>query len=565
MCATDKFHLHIIYQEFIGGAVVAIYHLHVAIVSRKTRRSAVATSAYHSAEKLHSDHDGITHDYEKSSVVNTSAYNSGERLEHEGMDFDYTRKKGVVHTEIILPHNAPSEYFDRSTLWNAVEKAEKRKDAQTARDIDIALPVELNRQEQIDLVRDYVQENFVDKGMCADFAIHDTGNGNPHAHILLTTRSVGEDGFHKKNRAWNDRACLQSWRENWAVSCNESLRTKGLDNRIDHRTLKAQGIDREPTIHIGVTDKALEKKGIITKRVQKNREIIERNKRKELAKIQKTKRLDKRTDRQMLEKPTIEKPIEPIKTKPSKIHNQPQENYNKIAENLQQLKEKHYIFDKEIMELQEVGSVARRDMNTARITAEEIGGHAEQIRSMKNRVYELQTERQNMSVFKSKKDIDRQIQQAEKSYEQATSYFRKTYKIEPEQARGEITRLESVAQSKQIFQNRINEKLTPLIEEQNKTVYEYQRQRLIVEIHPDKQKIQARLSELEKEGKPYKQSAQYTVLRERSQRLLDSVSERNFERILQELPQQQQKALIELREREREIERLRNITRGRGR
>ena len=342
-----------------GGAVVSIYHLHVAIVGRKTRRSAVATSAYHSAEKLHSDHDGVTHDYERSSVVNTSAYNSGGSLEHKGMDFDYTRKRGVVHTEIILPHNAPSEFKDRQTLWNAVECAEKRKDAQTARDIDVALPVELNRDEQINLVRDYVQENFVDKGMCADFAIHDTGKGNPHAHILLTTRDVDEDGFHKKNRAWNDRCCLHEWRENWANSCNEQLEGYGVD-RIDHRTLKAQGIDREPTIHIGVTDKALEKKGIITKRVQKNRDIIARNERKKHV-----------------------------------------QNSERIAEHIHQLKERHYFLDKEITELQEIGNVAKRDMNIARITAEEIGERKAEILSMGSRVDELKAERQRNVELRS--------------------------------------------------------------------------------------------------------------------------------------------------------------------
>jgi hypothetical protein len=505
-----------------GGAVVAIYHLYVGIVGRKTRRSAVATSAYHSAEKLHSDHDGVTHDYDKSSVVNTSAYNSGESLEHEGMDFDYTRKRGVVHTEIILPHNAPPQFKDRQTLWNAVECAEKRKDAQTARDIDVALPVELNRQEQIDLMREYIQENFVDKGMCADFAIHDTGKGNPHAHILLTTRDVDVDGFVKKNRAWNDRGCLHEWRENWANSCNERLEVKGVE-RIDHRTLKAQGIDREPTIHIGVEGKALERKGIITEKVKYNREIIARNERR---------------------------------------------NSEKLAESMNQFKEKYYLLDKEIMDFQEISLVAKRDMNIARITAEEIGERKAEIRSMGSRVDELQAKRQRMKIFtgeKDKKELDRQIQQAEKLHQQARNYFRRKYQIEPEQARGEITRLESVSQSKQIFGDKIQEKITPLIEEQNKTIYEYQRRKLLVEIHPDKEKIQAQLAELEKESRVFKQSAQYSILKERSQRILDSVSEQNFERIVKELPPQQQKALLELREREREIERLRSIARSRGR
>lgn len=132
-----------------GGIGLAIYHLHVGIVSRKTGRSAVAASAYRSASKLHSDYDGLTHDYcEKSNSVNASAYRSGERLDNEqnGTSYDYTRKRGVVHTEIMLPENAPREYTDRATLWNAVEKSEKQHNAQTARDIDVSLPVEFDRK-----------------------------------------------------------------------------------------------------------------------------------------------------------------------------------------------------------------------------------------------------------------------------------------------------------------------------------------------------------------------------------------------------------------------------------
>jgi len=255
---------------------MAIYHLHVGIIKRSSGRSAVAAAAYRAADKLHSEHDDITHDYSpKSSAVNAAAYRAGESLknEHSGAMHDYTYKTGVVHTEIMLPENAPKEYSDRSTLWNAVEKAEKRKDAQTAREIDIALPVELDRSEQITLVREYVKDNFVDVGMCADFAIHDKGDGNPHAHIMLTTREVSAAGFGGKNRDWNKTEYLEQWRKNWADCCNERLQSKELDERIDHRALKAQGIDREPTIHIGVAGKYMEHRGIEHSRTKTNREI----------------------------------------------------------------------------------------------------------------------------------------------------------------------------------------------------------------------------------------------------------------------------------------------------
>jgi hypothetical protein len=149
---------------------VAIYHFHVGIISRKTGRSAVGASAYRSAEKLKSDYDGLTHDYQKTSPVNASAYNSGEKIHNNQAQIihNYTKKQDVVHKEIMLPDHAPREYFDRSTLWNSVEKSERQHNAQTARDIDVALPIELDRDEQMALLCEYIKENFVDKGMCAD-------------------------------------------------------------------------------------------------------------------------------------------------------------------------------------------------------------------------------------------------------------------------------------------------------------------------------------------------------------------------------------------------------------
>ena len=147
---------------------MAIYHLSIKIVSRGKGKSAVAASAYRAGEKIINEYDGIEH--------------------------DYTKKGGVVHTEILLPENAPFEYQDRAVLWNAVEEVEKAKNAQLAREIEIALPVELTREQSISLVREYAKEQFVDRGMCADIAIHDTGGGNPHAHILLTMRPIEPDG-----------------------------------------------------------------------------------------------------------------------------------------------------------------------------------------------------------------------------------------------------------------------------------------------------------------------------------------------------------------------------------
>ena len=146
---------------------MAIYHLSIKIVSRGKGKSAVAASAYRSGEKIKNEYDGVVH--------------------------DFTRKGGIAHTEILLPQNAPEEFSNRSVLWNSVEKIEKSKNSQLAREIEIALPKELSREKQINLVREYVKENFVKVGMCADIALHDKNDGNPHAHILLTMRPLNED------------------------------------------------------------------------------------------------------------------------------------------------------------------------------------------------------------------------------------------------------------------------------------------------------------------------------------------------------------------------------------
>ena len=154
------------YQK--GIYYMAIYHLEAKVISRGTGRSVVAASAYMSCSKLYNDYDGIEH--------------------------DYTRKQGLVHQEIMLPANAPSEWADREKLWNAVEEAEKTKDSRLAREFVAALPIELSKDAWIDLLRKYISDNFVSDGMCADFAIHDTDGHNPHAHIILTVRPLDENG-----------------------------------------------------------------------------------------------------------------------------------------------------------------------------------------------------------------------------------------------------------------------------------------------------------------------------------------------------------------------------------
>lgn len=226
---------------------MAIYHCSVKIISRSSGRSSVAAAAYRSGEKLLNQREGIEH--------------------------DFTRKQGIEHSEIILPENAPAEYQSRETLWNAVELSEKRKDAQTAREIEVALPVELPRHEQIELVREYTRTNFTDRGMCADICIHDKGDGNPHAHIMLTMRSVTPEGFSQKCREWNDKKHIEEWRQEWAATCNRQFEKKNLPDRLDHRSYERQGKEQIPTIHLGTSAAALEKRGQQTERGKYNEEV----------------------------------------------------------------------------------------------------------------------------------------------------------------------------------------------------------------------------------------------------------------------------------------------------
>ena len=290
------------------------------MVGRGAGRSAVAASAYLSCSRLYNDYDGIQH--------------------------DYTKKQGLVWQEVFLPEYAPQEWQDREKLWNAVEEVETAKDSRLAREFVVALPIELSREQQIELLQDFIREQFVSDGMCADAAIHDTDGHNPHAHILLTVRPLDErgkwqyktekeylcmrngeergftaaefksaqnDGWEKQypykvgkkkvymtpsaaeaqeliradkhpkstrygrqnpvSERWNSEEQLVSWRVAWADVTNRYLESAGREERIDHRSNAARGLDEIPTIHEGVTVQALERKGIVSDRCEMNRQI----------------------------------------------------------------------------------------------------------------------------------------------------------------------------------------------------------------------------------------------------------------------------------------------------
>ena len=242
------------------------------------------------------------------SAVAASAYRSGQKLtdKQTGIVSDYTRKGGIVHSEIALCANAPAEYADRETLWNAVHEIEKSKNSRLWREFEVALPQELSRTEQIQTVRNFVN-GLVKRGMCADWSIHDKEDGNPHAHIMTTVRSITEDGSwaaksrkvydldqngnkiylgkdktgrrqyksHKEDyNDWNAAERVEEWRAEWAKCCNKRLSER---DRIDHRSYARQGKYQMPTIHEGYVARKLTKKGEFSERVGLNEKIRQGN------------------------------------------------------------------------------------------------------------------------------------------------------------------------------------------------------------------------------------------------------------------------------------------------
>lgn len=222
---------------------MAIYHFHVKVFSRTAGHSSVAAAAYRSREKLTD---------ERAAELNKTLEPDRQLKEVH----DYTRRSGWLHSEIVAPEHAPGWARDRYQLWNKVEAAEKLPNSQLAREVEVALPRELDLDTNQELVRQYVQEHFVSLGMVADISIHDKtardGQGNPHAHIMLTMREIDGDAFSAtKNRDWNRVALLNEWREGWAEHVNGYLERAGFDERIDHRTLEEQGIERQPE-HVNI-------------------------------------------------------------------------------------------------------------------------------------------------------------------------------------------------------------------------------------------------------------------------------------------------------------------------
>ncbi|PBC19304.1 Ti-type conjugative transfer relaxase TraA [Mesorhizobium sp. WSM4307] len=234
---------------------MAIYHLHVKVIGRKAGSSAVASAAYRSASRLRDERIERTH--------------------------DFSAKRGVVHSEVMMPENAPEAWSDRERLWNDVEAFEVRKDAQLAREVEFALPRELSQAQGIELARDFVQTEFVSRGMVADLNVHwdraEDGSPKPHAHVMLAMRSVDENGFGPKVRDWNQTELVERWRERWAELANERLAELDIDACIDHRSLEAQGIALEPQTQIGAPAQRIEGDGLDAAGIEADRAELHRD------------------------------------------------------------------------------------------------------------------------------------------------------------------------------------------------------------------------------------------------------------------------------------------------
>ena len=259
----------------MGVMPIPCPHFKITIVKRSQGQSAVAGAAYQSGERLFSEYDQKTKFYNK--------------------------KKELVHAEVMLPSHAPPGYADRATLWNAVEAVENQWNSQLARRIVLAFPVEVPKEQYLKMIREFCQEQFVSKGMIADFAIHDKGDGNPHAHILLTLRAMDEHGkwlpkarkvydldengerirlpsgnwkCHKENTVdWNDQKYAEVWRHSWETITNRYLEAAGRPERVDLRSFERQGIQQIPTVHLGPAAHQMEKRGVETFLGNLNRDI----------------------------------------------------------------------------------------------------------------------------------------------------------------------------------------------------------------------------------------------------------------------------------------------------
>ena len=400
--------------------------MNINIVSRGKGKSAVAAAAYRAGESIKNEYNGITH--------------------------DYTSKKGIVYSEIQLPEHAPAEFCNRYILWNTVEKAERAKNAQLCREVRVALPKEFDNDPNAYLVHEYVRKNFTSQGMCADIAVHNKGDGNPHTHILLTMRPLEKDGsFGAKSRMeyildnngekmklpsgryktkkvtttnWDDRENTETWRKAWADILNKHLKHFSItqEYEVDHRSYKRQGVEQIPTIHLGVSAHQMEQKGIATERGNINREIQRANAQFknintqiQTAQEEKINAVPTTPPVEVFPKPTRPKFIidleNSIKAKDSPAY----ENWAKIF-NLQQMAQTLlYIQTNGYDSLQALQSVYRH-------TADSHNGMLEELKTTEGKIKDLQTLKRQAETYRKTAEVYKKY-----TAPRQLSYFKNQY------------------------------------------------------------------------------------------------------------------------------------------
>ena len=491
---------------------MAIYYLDVKTIGGNKGRSSIGAAAYRAGERLRNEHDGITHDYTKRrGAVGAAAYRSGQGIN----EHDYTRKSGIVHNEIMLPKHAPISFRDRSTLWNAAEQSERNHNARTGREVVVALPNELNTEQHIQIVRDYVQRNFVEKGMCADFSIHSGHNhtrknetypfqdltvrkDNPHVHIQLTVRPLNKNGTwgakskkeyildrngkrimlpsgNWKSRKvdstdWDQTDTLLKWREDWAITVNRELSRQGVSERIDHRTLKEQGIDREPTKHMGHKAWNLEKKGIKTDIGNSNREIMIRNK-------------------------TLEQRNQEARVKLASIQQRQRASHEPtaqaVADYMNKLSDNYAIIKNHVSDIQDNISETRRELAQKEAYIQSLQQRTDDIYKQHSDIQQAHGLRDIMQRYESEKEFNARVRRLEDTYRQSWDYYQRTYGITPDEGYQKIEQLrrEYDKSYEQFSTSRHSKELDHYAQAMRQYEMEYKKQLLLAEIRPDGREI----------------------------------------------------------------------------
>jgi len=501
---------------------IAIFHCQVKIIGRTSGRSCVGAAAYRAGERLKNERDGITH--------------------------DFTNKRGIVYTEIMLPDYAPIEYRNRETLWNAVEKSEKAKNAQTAREIEIGLPIELDEEDQVNLVWRYAKKNFVDRGMCADIAIHDKGDGNPHAHIMLTMRSIGKDGkwlakskkiydldengnrqydpmkrqykSHKETiNGWDKKENVEHWRAQWAAECNKEFELLEMDERIDHRSYERQGIEQIPTMHLGPIEHHLQERGIKGERAKYNDEVRQINREYAAAKEQIANELEEikleiaeQAMREQLarEQKAKEQHEREYQAREQQIREQQVKEQQastptaeQIVERLSALKIQYIKLEYQKIVIQAANQEIQDKIHNINANTAYLMNIKSQIAEYTEDIERLEDERAHLGFFsgKAKKRLSHDIDRLQESRQTAIDKLYSKYKFMPEGIDSYIQVLNARLSKLSPVPLEDDEKHQPIDRQQKDIENQYAKILKSVEQHPEKENIESMLDELSFKGK----------------------------------------------------------------